>query len=237
MIRRRRYLTPRERLEAKYEGSETGWAGDYFYHLTDLVRQGQGLLVVLYCRVSGRAQNWKGNLDDQERRLRREAKRLGLLVVACYREVSSGWTDNRPNLAAAAKRALAEGAVVLAQSRGRLIRSIYFDTFINPYAYPTVAEFDELQRQTKGVKLATLLDPDVTSRQERAFETRRGLRSKGCGGRPATNKAGYKKERRLAKLPRALRMRACGATVRRIAASTGVPASTLQGWLLRGNRA
>lgn len=216
--------------------SPTVPASRYVHHAKKLAKSRPGTKVVLFCRVSTRDQNKTGNLRDQELSLRRAAKRLGLVVVDSYHEVTSGWIVDLPfgrtGLTWAAEAAKENDAIVLAESTDRFLRNRKFNSKKCPDLLPTKADFEELRRLTWSVTLATLLDPDTHPREVRAYETRRGQKAKGKkGGRPKNNPPGYKKRRRASLFPRVVTMHERGASLGEIASAVGVPRSTIQGWV------
>jgi hypothetical protein len=103
-----------------------------------------------------------------------------------FADVASGWKwDCRPGLRAAIRRAKKEGAIIVAESTDRFIRSKAFHTKNNPGAQPTQDEFLMLQRKADGVQLATILPPDTPWREVRGHQSRRGQNGKQRrGGRP-----------------------------------------------------
>jgi DNA invertase Pin-like site-specific DNA recombinase len=190
--------------------------------------------------VSGRSQRQRHNLENQRDGLREEVERRGGIVIAKFREVVSGWDSDRPVLAAAIEKAKESGAILLAESADRFIRSKDFHTRKNPGALPSVAEFEELKRITAGVVLCTLLPPDTPWRQVRGHQSRRGQRAKARkGGRPPERKWG---ERRLARIDLARKMRDEGLSYQQIADSlnarddgfTDQTPMTIFNWLRRG---
>jgi len=208
-------------------------AGDYIKHLATHHRHHPILMVVLYCRVSGRCQNRKGTLKRQERKARQVLKRYGIVVVACYGEVESGWRrDDRPRLMAAIARARELGVPLVAESVDRFIRSEHFNDETNQGALPTDLDFEDLVRLANGVTLLTLLHPDADPEAVHWYQQNRGQEGTGNkGGRPRKKQPGYKKQRRLKLLPRVREMRLAGASLGQIAKQTTLPRSTVQGWV------
>jgi hypothetical protein len=185
--------------------------------------------------VSERFQGYTGNLNDQKATVLRELARLGIPVIAVYKKIEPGWRlelcPERASLAAAAQRARKHGAILVAESTSRFIRNIDWTTD-NQDAVPTKEEFEQLTNLTGGVPLATILYPGASSGEERGYQSRRGQVAKGRkGGRSPKRKPGYKKQRRLALKPEALRLRRDGCGLGTIAKQLGVPKSTVQCWV------
>ncbi len=222
----------RRRLREKYPPAVPGKASNYITSLEELVRKRIPLKAALLGRVSACMQNHKGNLNDQLVSLRQAVEAYAIPIVCEFKEVGSGWWHERERLDAAARRALDEGAVLLAESTDRFIRSIYYDSKRNPSAQPSVPEYEELRRATKGVTLVTILHPDTPWKEVRSYQSKRGQQTKGNkGGRPKINKAGYKKKSRLEKLSRVLRLRKKSASWGDINALTGVAKTTASDWV------
>jgi len=206
-----------------------GKASDYIGHAERDIKPGDK--VVLYCRVSRHTQNRMGNLDDQERNLRREAARLGAIVVEDpILHEGPGWDAGEIMRAAALARE--HGAKLLAESTNRYVRSGEYHGDENPDAQASEEELQFLPIWTGGTVPLTVLDPDASAGEERAYETKRGQREKGRrGGRPRTNPPGYKTERRREMLPKVLELREKGESVREIAAYMGIAKSTIYDWI------
>jgi hypothetical protein len=214
-------------------------ASEYLYHLKEYHKQHPDMRALIYPRVSSGAQGYNGNLDTYEKVLRRKLKKLNIPVVGCYCEVSSGWILNEDRWALAkavkkARRYIRKGkpVVIISTSSDRFLRSRDFNTKTNPDVLPTEAEFEKLKKLTRNVPLGTLLHPDMPPRKVRSYQTKWGQKGKGnSGGRPKINKPGYKKKRRIQKLPRVLRLRKKGASWGKINALTGIPKTTAADWV------
>jgi hypothetical protein len=131
-----------------------------------------GVKAVLYCRVSARSQDRKGNLDDQQAYLERELTQLGFEIVAVKREIASGWKEDRESLIEAATEAVKLGAILVAASTDPFLRSDDFKSDTAPGALPEEADYQELARATLGVTLATVLSPDMHWRTVRSHQTK-----------------------------------------------------------------
>lgn len=82
---------------------------------------------VAYYRVSTKAQGQSGlGLDAQEDAVKRLVEFKGGQIIASYREVESGANNERPELAAAMKKAKDNGAVVIVAKLDRLARDAKF---------------------------------------------------------------------------------------------------------------
>jgi Homeodomain-like domain len=205
-----------------------GKASDYIRHACKEIKWGDK--VVIWCRVSHHTQDHNGNLNDQEQNLRDELTRMGAIVCDIVREVGPGWRGDGLNRAAAIARK--HGAKLVAESTCRLIRPFDYHSSKNPDAQAREHDLLCLKARTEGVVLVTLLHPDASPAEERAYQTRRGQEAKGRkGGRPAKQPPGYTIDRFREMLPIVLRLREGGATIRKIAEETGVPRSTVCDWL------
>ncbi|MFT3784331.1 MAG: recombinase family protein [Nibricoccus sp.] len=180
-------------------------------------------LVVIYCRASTYAQDWRGTLDKQSRNLRRILRRAGFRVVAIYRERESGWRDDRDGLAAAVQHAKRVGAVLMVESTARLLRSAFYDPVHHPDQQPLRGEWELLADELRGVTAATIVHPDASQDQIRAYETKRGFL------RPV--RSGELKDRRQNLEAHFLKLVRVGASQRDLEMELGVPRSTVRGWL------
>lgn len=187
-----------------------------------------GALVVLACRVSGRRQRGD-TLTGQVAWVRYQIALRGVRAVEVVTHVGPGWDPWW--LARAAAIAAEYGAVLVADSTDRFIRSpAYGGTAQNFQARPT--DLEELSYWTEGVPLMTLLHPDATPAEVRAHQRRRGQWASGNkGGRPAAHAAGYKKQQREELLPRVVELHHAGLSGRQISADTGVPEATVRRWI------
>jgi hypothetical protein len=207
---------------------ERGKASDYI-RLCDLK---PGDLVVLWCRVSRSEQNRTQKLNRQVLNLRAAVERMGAVVVAVVTHVGPGWDPEwlvRPT--AIAKR---HGAALVAEAVSRMVRSHAYHSVNNPEAQANEFELQELRRYTYGVELLTLLDPDATPGEERAYQTKRGQKMSGrVGGRPPKKPAGYKKERYLQNRVKVRWCVVAGIKGRRLARFLNVPDATARAWVRR----
>ena len=160
-----------------------GRASEYIEHATEEIKPGNR--VVLCCRVSGHVQEKNKNLADQEKHLRERAKRLGAEVAEVVSYQGPG-ADPYPYWLVRA-RLLAErhGAKLLAETTDRLVRHPLYHSANHPDLQAREADLREMQRLTKGIIIATDLNPDASPEEVRSYQRKRGQEMKGnCGGRP-----------------------------------------------------
>ncbi|MGD8785920.1 MAG: recombinase family protein [Phycisphaerales bacterium] len=234
----RKKSSARRRIELKYgKKSKPAKASNYLHHLKTYYKKHPDIEAIICCRVSACIQERSGNLDTQEKVLRKILKKHNIPIVECYREVSSGWIldEDRGALVKAVKETKKhrgkKNIVIVATSSDRFLRNEYFTTK-NPDILPTVAEFEELKKLTCDVPLATLLHPDMSPKKARGYQSKWGQKVKGNkGGRPKKNKPGYKKQRRIKKLYRVLRFHNKGMSFGKIATLTGIPKPTVWYWV------
>ena len=207
---------------------KTGIASHYMSHAKNLK---SGQLVVAYCRVSASDQERSKNLEDQDENLKREIEGLGFVIIDRIQEVSSGWQEYRDGLLLAAEIARENNAVIVAESATRFIRSWDFNSKTNWKVKPTKAEYRRLQRDTQGVKLATLVAPDATPEKIRSYETKRGKRAKGKpGGRPKKQAGRGDPKRKEMMLPKVKWMLKLGCSLKEVAEILGVSPTTVMNW-------
>jgi DNA invertase Pin-like site-specific DNA recombinase len=191
--------------------------------------------VVLYLRESGRGQ--EENLKGQEDHVTWELERRGFEVVAVFKETVPGWAENRIGLERAALKAKEVGAVVVAESGCRFLRSFSFKrdrkgkVRIDQKALPNVLEMDRVIALVDGAQLATLLPVDTHWKTVRGAQSKRGQIAAGNrGGRPG-REPGWKNRRRESKMLLVLRLRRGGLSYRKIGVISGVPWSTVRDWI------
>lgn len=213
-------------------------ANGYIGHFKKILVSKKRLKVVLHCRESRWGQEKAGNLNDQELYLRRRIRKyqdffgVKIQVLAVFREVASGWKDDRIVLIEAARVAKSVGAVLVAESTCRFVRSRKFHSSRNPNVLPSVSEYEALKEATQGVPLYTIMPPNRKWRKVRAYQTKRGKRcKKRPGGRPKIKYSGYKKEKRDKNLESVLRLHVKGYSVAEIVRETGIARSTVVDWL------
>jgi hypothetical protein len=203
-----------------------GDASKYIRHAADEICPGDDVL--LACRVSGREQNRQRNLAAAVSDLRQQAARLGANV--CGTETHVGPGTSPIWLARAAALAKARGAKILAESTDRLIRHPGYHSAEWNDAQARECDLAEMAYYTDGVVVATLLHPNATPAEVRAYQRKRGQRAKAArGGRPA-KRPGYKKQRREELMPRVKQMVAEGASINRIAVELKIPRRTARRW-------
>jgi DNA invertase Pin-like site-specific DNA recombinase len=199
----------------------------YIGHAADLPA---GTKVVLFVRASRYLQDRRGNLDDQEARLRRVAAVKGWVVVCVVRRVGPGWDGLLYDAVYQARRL---GAVILVETVDRLLRSHEYHSVDSPEAMPSAAEWDDLVRTLKGVAVYSVAPPDATPAENRGEQTKRGMEAKGFGGGRG-NKVTLRDRQQAGRerlLPEVLRLRADGNGYGRIAALLGLKKATVQKWL------
>ena len=225
----------KKRYPERYEtgADEIGVASDY---ISDIRSLKPGQRVVTYCRVSSCAQENSNNHSDQEENLKPELEQLGFTVIESFQEVGSGWREGREALMDAARHALDNDAIVVAESVTRFIRNRHYNSKTNWKVTPNKAEYRRLQLDTQGVKLVTLLDPDASAEEIRSNETKRGKKLKGNpGGRPKKCFPGYKKREREQSLPKVLALYKKEMTIAAIARSMKLNYNTVYSWIKKND--
>jgi DNA invertase Pin-like site-specific DNA recombinase len=210
--------------------SPVGKASDYIKWLCDMPNL-PGLRVVLYCRVSLWKQKHYGNLKRQIAHAKAELRKLGVKVIAVFKEANTAkeFDECHRTLAGAAYYAKEHDAILVATATDRYVRHRQFVPK-RPDLLPRVHEFEQLVAMTLGVTLATITHPDAPPEEVQGIRSRAGqIESGNNGGRPG--KAGYKNRRRKQMKPAAIEMREEGRTLGEIAAKLRIKKSTLQGWL------
>ena len=201
------------------------------HYISDIRSLKSGQRVVIYCRVSASAQERKKNLSNQVKNLKRELEQLGFIIIRTFREVGAGWQEYRDGLLLAAEIARENNAVIVAESATRFIRSRDFNSKTNWKVKPTKAEYRRLQRETQGVKLATLVDPDAIPQKIRSYETKRGKKAKGnAGGRPRKQAGRGDPERKKMMLQKVKWMLWLGGSLKEVAEILGVSHTTVMNW-------
>lgn len=208
---------------------------DYIEHITEL-KPGP---VVLYLRVSGRGQ--REHLEHQEKNLMGHLTKRGFKVVTVVKEIVPGWAETRIGLERAAVIAKDEGAVVVAESGCRFLRSSSFKRDkngkrrINQNASPTIYEMKGLMGLVDGARLATLLPPDTHWTQVRGEQSKRGQAGTGHKGGRGHRSPGWTKKRRELTLAEVLELREDGLSLRKIGQWVRAPWSTIRDWTQRGS--
>jgi hypothetical protein len=197
----------------------------------ELSRERPGQKAILCVRVSSKNQERNDNRADQEANLRSEAEKLGFEVIDVLLLTKRGSDEERTRLELTVERARRIGAILLAESPDRFIRSWWFSVKRNPSAQPTIVEWDRFLTLIGNVTLATIVHPDLGWRAIRGYQTNRGVAAK--GGKPSNPKPGAKKERRERLLHYARELRNERLSLRKIGAAIDVPWSTIRDWLNR----
>jgi hypothetical protein len=196
-------------------------ASGYLLYYPKIARP--GLRVVVYLRVSSRDQYRKRKMRSQERWVLMMLRKAGADVRGIYREVGSGWSACLDQLTAAAEFAASQGAVLVAESACRFLRSILFKHDATDPIQPHTHEWEKLRTKTNGVTLATLLHPDMHWREVRGHQRKRG--------RGVRCTAGQKKRQREKLLPEVLKLRWWDHSYREIQGQTSVPWRTVRDWI------
>ena len=169
-------------------------ASEFISHLKALSKAHPKKTVIWYGRVSTDLQ--RPNLREARRFETERLRKLGWRVIATSCECANGsiW-EERPWLHRAIALARKHGAILVANSRDRLLRA---DGFWRSNSSDTLssADYDELGRISNGVTIATITHPDKSGRPS---QIKRGQKEKKrAGGRPlARTKRLITTERRL----------------------------------------
>ena len=200
-------------------------------HFAELVSRGRTtrIKVVLYVRCSSRGQSCRGNRADQLACLREHLRGHPVLIIGAFEETASRSEMERRVLLDAIDFARKTGAVVVAESVDRFIRSELFNPMNNPSAQRTVIEFERLKHLAGKVKLATIHHPDTPWKEIRGCQSIRGQsakRRKGGGGRTP----GWRKRRKHRLQPKARWLHRKELSFREIARELGVSVRTAWMW-------
>ena len=132
--------------------------------------------IFLWLRVSGRTQKKRKNHADAEKSLRQEIEtRLAnrrCRIVEVFRHTGSGIGQSE-KFCAVIKKALAQGAVLLAESTDRYVRHPDYHSKERPNLQAGPEELRALSAAAGGVSLFTLLDPDASPAEVRSYQRRR----------------------------------------------------------------
>ena len=192
--------------------------------------------VVLWLRVSSGLQNASGSNTDQKVELRAVVEARGATVVAVVRFTGPA-KEAEADLFEASKSAAEAGAMLLAESTSRFARHPNYHPKHRPHLVPGLQELSDLSWVCGDVPLVTLHDPDITWRDERALQSKRGQRQKGNrGGRPTKRTPGYKKRRRERLLPEVRRLMREGMSYRAIARTLETDERNVRRWVRRFSR-
>lgn len=218
--------------EMRRKARTTATESNYLYHLKEYFREHPEILVVLYGRVSGREQNRRGNLINQESILQEVLRKLGVPVIGYFQEVSSGWIldEDRFGLVNAVEMAKEHDAVIVAFAADRFLRNEYYQS-THPEITPTIREYEKLMKLVKGVPLLTYLHPDTLHNKITGMRSRLGQELKrNKGGRPRKIEPGYKKRWKKGKYDEVRRLYEKGLSYSDINWYTDVPKSTIRDW-------
>jgi len=191
---------------------------------------GPGDSVVLWCRVSSGPQDANGNNADQEAELRAAVRARGGTVVDVRTYAGTAGSADA-QLYRAANAASRANAVLLAESTSRFARHPEYHPKRRPHLRAGFTQLHDLRWVCGDVTLVTLHDPDISWREERALQSRRGQQQKGNkGGRPTKREHGYKKRLRRLMLSKVFWLSKTGLSVRRIATILGHHPNQIQRW-------
>ncbi len=158
-----------------------GKASDYMVHFLDTVKKYPNKPLNNYCRESHSNQDARGSLNEQESNLIKELAKYNKAPLKTFKKVESGWrlenTWDRMCLIQAANHAREKDAILVAEGPSRFIRSFYYSKHRQDIK-PSVFEYEQLREITEGVTLATILHPDTSWKEERSYQTKRGIREK-----------------------------------------------------------
>ena len=178
---------------------ERGKASNYISSIDNIKR---GDKVVLACRVSGREQERRRNLDGYEAHMRTEMERLDAVVVDVVCRQISGFDPYW--IGAAVEIAKKHDAKIVALSTNRLIRHPAYHSERCWDAQARTPDLEYLKYWAQGVQLVTVLNPDASPREERSLQTKVGQCAKGRkGGRPTLGEQ-EKLRREVVKMTRKL---------------------------------
>ncbi len=195
-------------------------------HAPDVIRF--GTLVWIVARKSD-DKDAKRCLADQSAHTAEEAIRQGAKILGSSEFITPG--SDPYWLRAVAEQARKHGAIIVAATTDRLIRSYNYDQHHQDWL-PNQAELDYLMRVVDGVPLATIDHPDATNGEQRSFQSKRGQERTGRkGGRPVKKVAGIKKQRRVLLQPQAIQLRREKLSLKEISQLLDVKRSTVQDWL------
>lgn len=224
--------TARRRVERLFPNSAPGLACRWLHALDELPPS----RAVILARVSSWTQAFNDNLAPQLDFIRQRCLARGFEAIAIYSEVGAGWRSGREldrgRLRAAIEVARERGAIVVAESTDRFIRSVDYDPQTCPWAWPTEFDFGLLAELAKGVTLATALHPNTPWREVRGHQSRRGQAGKDQkGGRPRITRAGDLKRRRQRWFDAVRELDQMGWCLDDLEGFTNVPRSTLHRWI------
>jgi hypothetical protein len=200
--------------------------------LPDLLDELDFTRVVIYGRASTIGQ--VTSIPQQLSELLAAVDFYGLTIVGRFKEECSGAWYGRSRLGQAIVAANLRDAFVLADNSTRILRHENFHSRLRPSLRASDSQWDDLKCFAGPVRIATIADPALANSAIRSGEIRRGHSYSGNqGGRPAKSESRQCKEEREAKLPTALKLFEEGLSKRAIAASIGVPKSTVHDWITK----
>jgi hypothetical protein len=162
-------------------------------HLPDALRQHPDALFGMYNRVSGYHQSGLGKAKLQQKnqilfagfRAYCKAK----VLFGRYGIERGKLSNPRPNLDAIVEEGQStaqrsgRAVIVVSTDLSRFIRAEDYHRPTNPEAWPTAAEFAELEQRTLGLVLATLADPLLTEKERHKWVMQQHRQAGRCGRR------------------------------------------------------
>lgn len=206
---------------------------DFFEHIR-CVDPRPNPRVVLYVRISPTQRNAAARLKKSRRRCMKKLRELGFVVARVFSHVESATGadfDKRPCLRAAIEYARAHELPLVAHNPDRFIRP-YFYTKKAQDEQPTQWECMQLGRLAKGVRLVTMLPPELSPSEVHSERTKEGMRdAERRLGRPSKRKTVHRLKSNPDLRLDAKRLREAGLSYRGIGKELGVPFSTIRSWL------
>lgn len=193
--------------------------------------------VYLYCRESTRKQDLRRQLKGARRRI----TDMALKVRRPFAEFGNGKSidpGERRELFNALDAARRRGIPLVVPCFSRLLRDTDYHPYRAPTARPTKTKVEALLERVQGVPLLTLNDPDASPADDENFLRQLAAEVKRRKvGRPVKKAPGYTISQKERWLPRVLRMRARGLSLRAIADrifatdGTRISHGTVRNWL------
>jgi hypothetical protein len=192
--------------------------------------------VVAFCRES--IPSNKRHLDDQESNLTWELERMGFDVVGVFKVVALADAEDRIKLEIAALTAKEANAILVAESTNRFVRGFCHkrealrgnDKPRRIAISPNVMDFGRFLDLVHGAKIATLWYPDLSEKEVRKRQSKRGQKGH-HGGRPLGPMT--KKRRRELKSVEAVKLRQDGLSWRQIGKALKEPWRTTKDWVVK----
>jgi hypothetical protein len=197
--------------------------------LDELDRRMPDTPVILWARVSSRAQAEAGDLRDQEQALKAEAERHGHPVAAVFACVRRGTEARNEVMAQAARLSRQTGFPILTKDTTRIVRHPDYRPDLNQFPLPSQGALNFAMRLYYGTIYASVVPPTADDKEIRALRTQWGQEAKGNTG-GGYHGRGWKALRRKKLRPEVLRLRAAGKSYRQIAEELEIPYRTIARW-------